>query len=339
MKNNYPDRFFTAAELAKIIDAKFPFFWEKKLLANKQYSISKGKEPKLKNKQDVLSRMSGEICGNLTNKKNIETKLNYKNITIFRYTTSSKNSTTSDNANIGNEQQKYNNEQPMQQPIEKPEINKQENKQESKQENCNEHNSNNSCKEERQEEDYYKDICKTLLKEKNIYSKIINALKSSCKKGDGAAKWLHPDIIGVKDTIRNFEDCVKNLISNKERLEIYSFEVKKDLKMSNLKEIFFQALSNSSWANYGYLIFINLNEQNKELMEELQMLCSSYNIGVIKYDDQNKSIKTLFYANKKELNWKMINRLAEENNSDINTVLENIDSFYQKPQLKYGWDV
>jgi hypothetical protein len=37
-------------------------------------------------------------------------------------------------------------------------------------------------------------------------------------------------------------------------LKFYSFELKKELTFSNLRESFFQAVSNSSWAHEGYLV-------------------------------------------------------------------------------------
>ena len=57
-------------------------------------------------------------------------------------------------------------------------------------------------------------------------------------------------------------------------LKIYSFEMKKYLSIANLREYYFQAVSNSSWANEGYLVALNIDKNDKELMELIGSLNS-----------------------------------------------------------------
>lgn len=37
-------------------------------------------------------------------------------------------------------------------------------------------------------------------------------------------------------------------------IKLFSYEIKRELNFNNLRESYFQAVSNSSWANEGYLV-------------------------------------------------------------------------------------
>ncbi|WP_346350276.1 hypothetical protein [Spiroplasma endosymbiont of Calodromius spilotus] len=98
----------------------------------------------------------------------------------------------------------------------------------------------------------------------NISSKTIFHELSS-KKVSGKNKWLHPDIVGVHFPFNDFSK--KTLKLQKEYLgalktKFYSFELKKELSFANLRESYFQAVSNSSWANEGYLVTLKISESN-----------------------------------------------------------------------------
>lgn len=92
------------------------------------------------------------------------------------------------------------------------------------------------------------------------YSKTIFH-EESAKGQKGEDKWLYPDMVAV-----NFEyaDYHKNNVLNFiekfdiRPIKVFSFELKKELNYSNYKEYFFQAVSNSSWANEGYLVAPNI---------------------------------------------------------------------------------
>jgi hypothetical protein len=48
-----------------------------------------------------------------------------------------------------------------------------------------------------------------------------------------------------------------NVLQKSDTLKLTSYEIKKEIKTdSELKEYYFQAVSNSSWANYGYFYFL-----------------------------------------------------------------------------------
>ena len=57
-------------------------------------------------------------------------------------------------------------------------------------------------------------------------------------------------------------NCVKQGAGQSVRL--WSFEVKKELNVSNARKSFFQAVSNSSWANEGYLVATSISDGDSE---------------------------------------------------------------------------
>ena len=97
-----------------------------------------------------------------------------------------------------------------------------------------------------------------------------------------------------------------------ERSYLYSFEVKAGtIETSDLRKYFFQTVSNSFWANYSYLVAEDVNDK---AFEELQLLCSSFNIGYIQLNiDEPQESQIVIKAPKTSLDWNMINRIANEN--------------------------
>jgi hypothetical protein len=74
-------------------------------------------------------------------------------------------------------------------------------------------------------------------------------------------EWVHPDMIGVHYPMEDWRTEVVDLSATIGALavKLYLFEVKKRLSFSNLREAFFQAVSNSSWANEGYLVAADIS--------------------------------------------------------------------------------
>lgn len=166
--------------------------------------------------------------------------------------------------------------------------------------------SSQKCFEERS---LHKLFCSSL-RNKNIYAKTIFHEKSSTKT-DNAQKWVHPDIIGVEfEEFKN--DATLSLLKAtepKETVHIYSFELKKKIESDyQLKQCYFQALSNSSWANYGYLVAFEINE---DLDEEMKRLNNAFGVGIILM--QSNDYKILYSARKKELEYNTIEKLCNLN--------------------------
>lgn len=159
----------------------------------------------------------------------------------------------------------------------------------------------------------------------SVYTKTIFH-ENSTKSTKGADKWLHPDIVGAYFGSANLE---KELVEYSKKFEklpikIYSFEIKKELKLYNLKEYYFQAVSNSSWAHEGYLVALDIENDN-ELLEAIIRLNTSFGIGVISLNScepaQSKIIAQA--KNNGKLDMVAVNELCVKNR-DFKEFLSNI---------------
>ncbi len=106
---------------------------------------------------------------------------------------------------------------------------------------------------------------------------------------------------------------INNLMGN-HAFKLYSFELKRELSFGNIRESFFQAVSNSSWANEGYLVSV-LIDQSDEFQFELKRLSSAFGIGIIQLNNEDPdSSETILPAKTREdLDWETINKLASIN--------------------------
>lgn len=140
--------------------------------------------------------------------------------------------------------------------------------------------------------------------------------EKSKKSQKGKNEWLHPDIVGIYFPFSDYSQEALALYSTvaDNPYKLFSFEIKKELNFCNLREYYFQAVSNSSWAHEGYLVTVRLLE-DEEFYEELRRLNNSFGIGIIKLDPENVSqSEILFQAHeKKNLDWNTIERLISEN--------------------------
>ena len=163
--------------------------------------------------------------------------------------------------------------------------------------------------------------------------------ESSIKSKKGRDKWLYPDIVGVSFEHESYEDSVLNFAAKfvKIPLKIYSFEMKKYLSIANLKEYYFQTVSNSSWANEGYLVAsLDIDESDEELMELIGSLNSSFGIGVLGLDSENLAQSKIlaqpkFRAN---LDFNIINELCKKN-PHFNKFLETVKDYNSKNKKRF----
>ena len=170
----------------------------------------------------------------------------------------------------------------------------------------------------------------------------IDDKKSPKTNGQNHNKWLHADVVGFKDLSQKYSFETKNSFNAyaNEKSVLYSFEVKKGrITDSVLREYFFQAVSNSSWANYSYLVAEEIEENAKE---ELQLLCASFNVGFIQLNkDDPKESDIVIHAPKTNLDWDMMDRISI--NSDFKQFLYNISKMYGKHSSeeyqKIKWDI
>jgi hypothetical protein len=165
------------------------------------------------------------------------------------------------------------------------------------------------------------------------YTKTVHHSKSD-KKGFG--EWIHPDMVGCRFLLGEWSDEVMDLsfaVGNAS-LKLFSFEIKRDLNFTNLRAAFFQAVSNSSWANEGYLVAANIS-LDEDFLLELRRLSTSFGIGVIKIDvEEPDSSDTLFPAKTKEyLDWETVNKLAGMN-PDFKEFLKRIKTDLTSKEIR-----
>ena len=191
------------------------------------------------------------------------------------------------------------------------------------------------------EHDLYPILSEFLWSELEIYSKRIDERHSRNSRGAGGNKWLYPDLVGMEDLSsdwhREIKDCAHQYADKKTKL--WSFEVKILINGSNVREVFFQAVSNSSWANFGYLVAGEIVGTNT--LKELRMLASPHGIGFIRLDAEDSSESQIMIPAKErsEINWNTANRLAEENN-DFLEYIKLIRQLYQTGEIRQSdWDM
>lgn len=161
-------------------------------------------------------------------------------------------------------------------------------------------------------------------------------------------EWAHPDMVGSifpmkewKEDVIKFSRAIGNI-----SIKILSFEIKRELTFTNLRESFFQCVSNSSWANESFLVASKISNK-EDFRNELKRLSTSFGIGIIKLDieDPDSSITVLPAKNKNNLDWETINKLTmnpdfknfidqvEEDISRNKPYKEKYDTVYDKQEL------
>lgn len=179
-----------------------------------------------------------------------------------------------------------------------------------------------------------------LWSEQNVRSKRIDEKSSKNSHGANGNYWLHPDIVGMEnlagDWHRDINDCVTHYAGKRARL--WSFEVKMQINRSNVRKAFFQAVSNSSWANFGYLVATEI--QGADTLKELRILSAAHGIGVIRLEAGNPSESEIEIPAKErsEIDWDTVNRLAKENKRFLEYV-NLVTQFYQTQKvIEAKWD-
>lgn len=161
-----------------------------------------------------------------------------------------------------------------------------------------------------QERDLHR-LLASYLKNTDIYSKTIFHEQSNGK--DSNQIWTHPDMVGIK-FLRLHTQVSQNFLKSINRIDTFklsSYEIKREINSdSELKKAFFQAVSNSSWANYGYLVAFEFSDN---LTEEMSRLNQSFGIGIIELHANPYQSKVLYPATYRELDFKTIDKLCKIN--------------------------
>lgn len=178
-------------------------------------------------------------------------------------------------------------------------------------------------------------LCKTIMHQ------------SSNRAAKGVNEWLHPDIVGVHFYDNDYSSEVVGLQKKLgyRNFKLYSFEMKRDLSFDNLRECYFQAVSNSSWANEGYLVAYDISTES-DFLQELGRLNNAFGIGIIKLNPSIITQSEILYHSRisNELDWDTVEKLSGTNKDFRNFLLEitsekrsnNIKKIYDEPLLDYN---
>lgn len=178
------------------------------------------------------------------------------------------------------------------------------------------------------ESDLYPVLAAYLGSQLSVVSMRLDEKRSSGKKGSGASHWLHPDVVGIQDIARDWVVNTKKLADfyRPDLIKLWSVEVKVSLTLGNVRSAFFQAVSNSSWANYGWLAAESIDENARA---EVAVLSNAHGIGLIRIDTEDASNgEILIPAKERQLDWQSIDRLADEN-EDFRAFLRHLERVHQ----------
>lgn len=152
-------------------------------------------------------------------------------------------------------------------------------------------------------------------------------------------EWLHPDLVGIQDHF-HFESEDPNLKAacltvNPNRASMWAFEVKKEITTGNIREFYAQAVMNSSWANYGYLVCTN-SVIDDRVLEEVRGLAQRFGIGLIrfspKHDLDTVGLQIIVPAIKREeIDTYIVHRLAD--NTDFKLFLKAVAVWAQSSEF------
>jgi uncharacterized protein len=197
--------------------------------------------------------------------------------------------------------------------------------------------SNATNAEKRLERDLYKLVAEYMFNEYGVRCALINDKKSNKANGLGANAWIHPDLVGMQSISENWckeaKDCFTAF--NQEHVKLWSMEVKSEISLSDVRKSYFQAVSNSSWANIGYLVTAKLDAR---ATDELRILSMRHGIGVIILNCDNPSESTVLFPAKRKLDidWHSVNKLATEN-PDFRDFVTVVADNHDKPRPRTNW--
>ena len=115
--------------------------------------------------------------------------------------------------------------------------------------------------ESQYEKDLYPKPAKYLweMKSRKLYPLRIDEKKAANTNGKEGNKYLYPDLVALEDLMPTniWKENVRlgAIASGAPQSKIWSFEVKDEIKsISDARKSYLQAITNSAWANYSYLV-------------------------------------------------------------------------------------
>jgi hypothetical protein len=185
------------------------------------------------------------------------------------------------------------------------------------------------------EHELYPLLIEYLKTELKLYCQRIDEKRSKNSRGSGANQWLHQDIVAMQPIDKEWNELIRSCVKQGagQSVRLWSFEVKKELNVSNARKSFFQAVSNSSWANEGYLVGTSISNANTE--KELRMLSALHGIGVILLNPENPSESEMILParSRPDVDWESTNRILIEN-EDFRDYIELVSTYYQTGRIR-----
>lgn len=166
-------------------------------------------------------------------------------------------------------------------------------------------------------------LLSSYLKSINTYSRTVFH-EHSLNSKDSSQVWIHPDMVGVEflKLQSNTTSQLLKTIDRQQAITLISYELKKGINSdAELKKAYFQAVSNSSWANFGYLVALEIDSN---LDAEMRRLNRSFGIGIIKLEPNHYETKVLYPANYRDLDFQMIDKLNNLNR-DFEEFIRNVE--------------
>lgn len=185
------------------------------------------------------------------------------------------------------------------------------------------------------ETELYPKLAHYLSVEFGVHAQRIDEKRSANKRGPQGNRWLFPDIVALEDLtaewIADVRQCVSEAGAQKARM--WSLEVKLLLNRSNVREAYFQTVSNSSWANFAYLVAGEI--EGTDTIKELRMLAALHGVGVIKLDAENPAESQILIParERQEIDWANCNRLASDN-IDFQKVVNLLWQFHRTGDVR-----
>jgi hypothetical protein len=164
--------------------------------------------------------------------------------------------------------------------------------------------------------------------------------ETSLKVTKGQNEWLHPDLVGVYFPFRDYKPETLDLQNHLSitSIKLFSFELKISLSFGNLRQSYFQAVSNSSWANEGYLVALRIDD-DPTFRDEVRRLNNAFGIGVIELNSKNIYESEILFPSRinTEIDWDTVNRLASDN-IDFTTFMKLITEDCKLGKVKSQYD-
>ena len=164
--------------------------------------------------------------------------------------------------------------------------------------------------------------------------------ENSSKGTKGQNEWLHPDIVGVYFPYQDYKHETLEIQNhlNISSIKLFSFELKIKLNFTNLRQYYFQAVSNSSWANEGYLVILNIDD-DPALLDEIRRLNNAFGIGIVKLNAENVFESEILFPSKinEIIDWDTVNRLVVEN-KNFSDFLKSITEDCKLGKIKSEYD-